>query len=91
MRLAWAIVLGVIGGIVVAWWLGRETPAQSREKEARAQGAAAANIEGARPVLYRWRDDAGVLHVTGTAPKGRKYQRIRAEPETGIEVDGNRR
>lgn len=90
MRLAWAIVLGVVGGIAVAWWLARDTPAQSRQKQARAEQAAAANAEDARQMLYRWRDDAGVLHVTEKPPKGRKYERIRAEPEAGIEVDGDR-
>ena len=90
MRLGWALLLGAIGGIAVAWWLSREPTAQTGEKQARAERAAAANFEDARPVLYRWRDDAGALHVTAVAPKGRKYERVPIQPEAGIEVHGDR-
>lgn len=91
MRLGWALLLGVAGGIAVAWWLSRDTPGQAREKQVRAESAAAANAEDARPVLYRWRDAAGTLHVTATPPKDRPYERISAEVEPGIEVHGDRR
>lgn len=90
MRLAWALLLGVIGGIAVAWWLSRDTPAQAHAKAERAGDAAAADAEAARPVLYRWRDDAGTLHVTQQPPKGRHYEKIDAQPREGIEVDGSR-
>lgn len=90
MRLGWALLLGLLGGIAVAWWLSRDTPAQADERQARAERAAAADFEDSRPVLYRWRDDAGALHVTDTAPKGRKYERIPIQPEAAIEVHGDR-
>ncbi len=90
MRLRWALLLGALAGIAVAWWLSRDTPAQTHARQTRADNAAAANIEDARPVIYRWRDEAGTLHVTSSAPKGRKYERIPIEPEAGIEVRGDR-
>ena len=90
MRLGWALVLGAAGGIALAWWLSRDTPDGAREKQARAEHAAAADLEDARPVLYRWRDDAGALHVTDTAPKGRRYERVPIEPDPAIEVHGDR-
>ncbi len=88
MRLGWALLLGVVAGVAAAWWLERESPERTRLKMARADTAAAANAEDARPVLYRWRDRAGLLHVTAQPPKGRHYERI--EPTSAIEVDGAR-
>ena len=90
MRLGWALLLGILAGAAVAWWFSRDTPSQVKAKQDRAQQAAAAQIEDARPVLYRWRDDAGTLHVTSTAPSGRSYERIPIEPAPGIEVHGSR-
>ncbi len=90
MRLGWALVLGLAAGIAVAWWTSRDTPAESRLKAERAGNAAAANAKDARPVLYRWRDDAGQLQVTAQPPKGRKAERVDLQPRDGIEVRGDR-
>lgn len=90
MRLAWALALGIAAGVAVAWWASRDTPGQARDRQARAERAAAADIEDARRVLYRWRDDAGALHVTDTPPKGRSYERVPVEPDQAIEVHGDR-
>jgi hypothetical protein len=91
MRLAWAVLLGVAGGIGVAWWLSRESPEDAHAKTARAAKANAARAADARPSLYRWRDDAGELHVTQTPPKKRRYERISTEPPSAIEVHGDRK
>ena len=91
MRLAWAIIAGLALGIGVAWWLSREAPGKSQAREQRAQRAAAAQARDARPSLYRWRDDAGVLQITDKPPKNRRYERIDREPGRGIEVKGNGR
>ena len=91
MRLAWAIIAGLVLGIGVAWWLSREAPGKSHAREQRAQRAAAAQARDARPSLYRWRDDAGVLQITDKPPKNRRYERIDREPDRGIEVKGGRR
>lgn len=90
MRLSWAIVAGLLLGIGVAWWLARESPADSARKQQRAEQAAAALADDARPVLYRWRDASGALQVTEQPPKGRKYERIDKTPATGIVVDSGR-
>ncbi|MBC7988848.1 MAG: DUF4124 domain-containing protein [Luteimonas sp.] len=90
MRLGWALLLGLVGGIALAWWLSREPPEAQREKRERAEQAAAANAEDARPVLYRWRDASGALQITDKPPKGRKYERVDVQPLDGIEVDGSR-
>ena len=70
------------------WWFTAEMP---RREHARIEAAEAAAIQARRAdSLYRWRDDAGNLHVSDTPPKGRKYERIRKTPRDGIEVDGHR-
>src|SRR3546814_19905297 len=86
MQLRWALLLGLVAGVAVAWWLSRDTPEQAREKRARAEQAAAADYADSRPVLYRWRAAGGALHVTDTAPKGRKYERIPIEPAPPIQI-----
>ncbi|MBP6798521.1 MAG: DUF4124 domain-containing protein [Luteimonas sp.] len=74
MRLFWAVVLGALVAGAVAWWLARD-PAPGADDPARgaerAQGRAADSRDG--QVLYRWRDDAGVVQVTDVPPKGRDY------------------
>jgi hypothetical protein len=67
----WLVAMLVLAGV---WWLaghpGYETREQRRAKvEAQAQAE-----EAAKPKLYRWRDANGVLQLTDTPPKGRKYK-----------------
>jgi hypothetical protein len=90
MRLLWAILGGLLLGGAIGWWSTRESPEALREKQARAERAATADAEDARPVLYRWRDADGTLHVSDQPPKGREYERIDREPKPGIEVHGDR-
>ena len=91
MRLGWAIAAGLAAGIALAWWLSRESPEDAEARRARAEQAAAANAEDARPVLYRWTDAAGVVQVTQQPPpKGRRYEKVDIQPRDGIEVDGSR-
>ena len=88
MRLAWAVAAGLLLGIGAAWWLARD-PGKAQEKEARARQAAAEQASDARPSLYRWRDDAGVLQITEQPPKGRRYERIDRDTPSGIRVSGD--
>ncbi|MEL1266167.1 DUF4124 domain-containing protein [Pseudoxanthomonas putridarboris] len=83
-----AIVAGIALGGGAAWWLARESPQETERKQQRARQAAAAQARDARPSLYRWRDDAGVLQITDRPPKGREYERIEREAPAGIEVRG---
>src|SRR3546814_19729639 len=81
MQLRWALLLGLVAGVAVAWWLSRDTPEQAREKRARAEQAAAADYADSRPVLYRWRDDSGAPRVPATPPKRRRSERIPIAPD----------
>ena len=89
MRAGWAIVGGVGLGLGIAWWLGREPPDATAHKQALAERAAAEQARDARPSLYRWRDDAGVLQITDRPPKGRRYERIDRDTPAGIRVSGD--
>jgi hypothetical protein len=89
MRAWLAIVAGVALGAGVAGWLARESPDTTARKQARADQAAAAQARDARPSLYRWRDDAGVLQITERPPQGRRYERIDRDAPPGIRVSGD--
>jgi hypothetical protein len=90
---AWAIVAGLALGAGVAWWVSRDTPEQAAAKRQRIERAAAERAEASRPVLYRWRDAAGTLHISSTPPSGqdaRHVEKLDMEPKPGIEVHGDR-
>lgn len=85
MRLGWAIVAGLaLGGAIGGWnaW---------QERRARGPGPAAASApapetgraQAARP-LYRWRDEAGVLHVTDAPPAGRSFEEVRLREDQNV-------
>lgn len=88
MRAFWAIAAGIALGAGLAWHLSRESPERAASKQRRADQAASAQAQDARPSLYRWRDDAGVLQITDQPPKGRKYERIDRDAPAGIKVSG---
>jgi len=71
MRLAWAVVLGALAAGAVAWWLARD-PSPTVGQAAEAAAARTADAPAGQ-VLYRWRDDAGVVQVTDIPPRGRDY------------------
>lgn len=82
MRLGWAILGGLLLGGGLAWWLGRggtASPAPARAPSAQAHAV--------RPWLYRWHDQAGVLHVSDTPPPaGQPYQRLPVDGRGGDRV-----
>lgn len=92
MRLSWpwAVLAGLLAGGIAGWWVQRESPQQQHAKALRAQRAAAANAQDARPALYRWEDARGTVHYSDTPPRGRAYRRVEREPRAGIEVRGSR-
>ena len=85
----WAVIAGLALGIGVAWWLARD-PAAEQARRQRAEQAAADQAVDARRDLYRWRDDAGVLHISDAPPRGVRAERVAREPKAGIEVRGDR-
>ena len=89
MKVAWAIVGGLALGIGLAWWLARD-PVADQARTKRAERAAADQAQEARRDLYRWRDAAGVLHVSDTPPKGVRAERVARSAKPGIEVHGDR-
>ncbi|MEZ0469206.1 DUF4124 domain-containing protein [Luteimonas salinilitoris] len=95
MRLTWAVVLGLVAGGALAWWLSRDPPEAAQARRDRAENAAAAAAGDAGPALYRWRDDAGNLQITERPPggrhAGRSYEKVDVQPREGIEVHGERR
>ena len=66
----------------LAWWLSRERPARARRENSGARTCGGRQARDARPSLYRWRDDAGVLQITDKPPKDRRVRahRPRARP-----------
>jgi hypothetical protein len=76
MRIGVAIVAGLLLGGALGWWKlghpGYETRAQAEERAARV----AAEVEAARPEVYKWRDANGVLQLTDKPPAGRKYEEV---------------
>ena len=81
-----AALLALLAAAALAWWLaghpGYEGPEQ---RAARAEREAAA-VQAAKPKLYRWHDRNGVLQLTDTPPKGRKYEVVDMESQANVNV-----
>jgi hypothetical protein len=88
MRTLVMLLLAVAAAIAAWWWLTTEMPRRERERAAAAEAAA---LQARRAnTLYRWRDAAGILHVSDHPPQGQRYERISKTPKDGIVVDGSR-
>ena len=84
MRASVAIAAGLALGIAAGWWKlghpGYETAGQAQARAVRAEAAE----QAAKPKLYRWRDRNGVLQLTGTPPKGRKYEVVAMREDINV-------
>ena len=81
MRLVHAVLAGVVlGGAVGWWWLGHPGYETSEQRQQRA----AAQAEAAEPKVYRWRDAQGVLHISDTPPKGRKFEKVELREDVNV-------
>jgi hypothetical protein len=84
MRLAYAVIAGLALGGGLGWWMldhpGYETDRQKAERVETAQQAR----EAAKPKLYRWRDDNGVLQLTDKPPSGRKYELVELREDVNV-------
>lgn len=88
MRLGLAIAIGVLGGAALAWWL---TPVESRwlpfsgDQRTSTGPSTTRSVPGDAPVLYRWRDAQGVLHVAQQPPSGgQAYERVDIDLDRNI-------
>ena len=84
MRASVAIVAGLALGAALGWWKlghpGYETADQAQARAVRAEAAA----DAAKPRLYRWRDRNGVLQLTDTPPKGRKFEVVALREDVNV-------
>jgi len=81
MRVAHAVLAGLVLGGGAGWWLlGHPGYESAEQKMARVEAARAA----AEPKLYRWRDANGVLQLTDQPPKGRKYEVVKMQEDVNV-------
>lgn len=85
--LVWAIAAGLALGALIGWWSLQRDRAAAAPAAAVPAAAAdtktnAAPIPG--PTLYRWRDDAGTLHITDQAPPGRPYEVVKLRDDQNV-------
>jgi hypothetical protein len=70
----WLIAL--IAVAAAGWWGLGHPGYETREQRLARIEAQEQAVEAAKPKLYRWRDRNGVLQLTDTPPKGRKYEAV---------------
>lgn len=81
MRLVHALLGGVVVGGLAGWWAMGHPGYETTEQQLQRMEA----MQQARdPGLYRWRDEKGVLHITDTPPKGRKYEKVALREDVNI-------
>ena len=87
--LVWAIAAGLVLGAGIGWWsLQRDRPGAAADRAgapATDPGAAAGTgAETSGPRLYRWRDDAGTLHITDRPPEDRPYEEVKIRADQNV-------
>lgn len=87
MRIGWAILAGLLVGGGLAWW---QSPQRQPREPRRAPVDAAVNDAAATPaarrLLYRWRNQDGVLQVTDQPPRGLPFERLDATADRTISI-----
>lgn len=78
-----ALLLLAVAAAGIWWWAPEWIPAEWRAALKRDPRDDPASREYA-PVVYRWRDADGVLHVTDKPPGDRDYEQVRIDPDTNI-------
>ena len=82
MRVGWAIVAGLLLGAAI-YFAGQ--PTAERPHWLRAWTETEPDVDSAppppgagpaTPILYRWRDDAGVVNVSDRPPPDRPHERV---------------
>jgi hypothetical protein len=72
-------LLALIAIAAAGWWGLGHPGYETREQRLARVEAQMQAVEAAKPKLYRWRDRNGVLQLTDTPPKGRKYETVDVE------------
>ena len=74
----WLLVLIAVAAAAVAWWyFAPDTlPAPIRSMVPVSPKAA--------PLLYKWRDAKGGLHITDVPPADRPYETVRYDPNQNV-------
>lgn len=80
MRWLLLLVAALVLGGGVGWWMDHDTGRHAPHAVRHQRGSA----KDGGPTLYRWIDAAGVVNVTDTLPKGRRYTIVRIDPNRNI-------
>jgi hypothetical protein len=83
--LVWAIAAGLALGAAIGWWsLQRDRDRSSADPDGAPEAARTAGADAPAPRLYRWRDDAGTLHITDRPPAGRPYEEVKIRDDQNV-------
>ena len=80
----WLFALLAVGAL--AWWTLGHPGYETREQRVARVEAEQQAVEAAKPKLYRWHDGKGVLQLTDTPPRGRKYEVVDLEAQENVNV-----
>jgi len=84
MRLAWAIVAGLVLGGGLGWYLLERERTPRPEASTPPVPASGPAEAGPGPVLYRWRDADGVLQVSDTPPANGPYEEVKIRSDQNV-------
>jgi hypothetical protein len=87
--LVWAIAAGLALGAAIGWWsLQRDRDRGPVDPAGTTTGVAGTagnpGADAPPPRLYRWRDDAGTLHITDRPPAGRPYEEVKIRADQNV-------
>jgi hypothetical protein len=70
------VLVAAAAGAYVWWYAPEHLPAEWRRENPRSRDYA--------PLLYRWKDDQGIVQLTDTPPAGRPYESLRIDPDRNV-------
>lgn len=89
------MIAGLLVALALAWWFARAdtqvpnqptaaaTSVAGEDVPASEQGPGPGSDAAAKP-LYRWTDDAGVVHFTDVPPGDRAYVEVDVDPDRNV-------
>jgi len=84
MRLAWAIVAGLVLGGGLGWYLLERERKPRPDAGTPTTPATAIAETGPDPVLYRWRDANGVLQISDKPPASGSYEEVKIRSDQNV-------